>query len=103
MNTLRNLIVVCEKCHDAHHAGELEIGPMKQTSEGPVREVTRPVAPRPAAGGLTEQEIATVQAELRAYPTLPASRMIFDLEERHGIRITAQRLRTIRASIVTQE
>jgi len=72
---------------------------MKQTSEGPVREVTRPVAPRPQAGGLTEQEIATVQAELRAYPTLPASRMIFDLEERHGIRITAQRLRTIRASI----
>jgi DNA mismatch repair protein MutS len=99
MNTLRNLIVVCEKCHDAHHAGELEIGPMKQTSEGPVREVVRTAAPRPAAGGLTEQEIATVQAELLAYPALPVSRMIFDLEERHGIRITAQRLRTIRATV----
>jgi DNA mismatch repair protein MutS len=99
MNNLRNLIVVCQTCHDAHHAGELEIGPVQQTSEGPIREITRTeVAPR-AQTGLTADEIATVQAELRAYPSLPASRMLFDLEERHGIRITAQRLRTIRASI----
>jgi hypothetical protein len=74
---------------------------MKQTSEGPLREVVKAAAPKPATGALTEQEIETIQAELRSYPTLPASRMIFDLEERHGIRITAQRLRTIRASIVT--
>lgn len=99
MNNLRNLIVVCQTCHDAHHAGELEIGPVRQTSEGPIREVTR-VEPAPRIQvGLTAEEIATVQAELAAYPTLPASRMLFDLEERHGIRITAQRLRTIRASI----
>jgi len=34
MNAARNLIVVCEACHDAHHAKEIEIGPVKQTSEG---------------------------------------------------------------------
>jgi hypothetical protein len=73
----------------------MAIGPVKQTSEGPVREVvTAPKKP-----GVTDEELATIQAELKAYPNLPASRMIFDLEERHGIRITAQRLRTIRASI----
>jgi hypothetical protein len=99
MNNLRNLIVVCQTCHDAHHAGELEIGPVRQTSDGPIREITR-IEPAPRVQvGLTAEEIATVQAELRAFPTLPASRMLFDLEERHGIRITAQRLRTIRASI----
>ena len=95
MNDLRNLVVVCQACHDKHHAGEMAIGPVKQTSEGPVREVvTAPKKP-----GVTDEELATIQAELKAYPNLPASRMIFDLEERHGIRITAQRLRTIRASI----
>jgi len=99
MNNLRHLIVVCQTCHDAHHAGELEIGPVRQTSEGPIREITR-VEPAPRAQtGLTAEEIATVQAELRAYPNLPASRMLFDLETRHGIRITPQRLRTIRAAI----
>ena len=95
MNDLRNLIVVCQTCHDKHHAGGLDIGPVKQTSEGPVREVafTQPkVAP-------AEDELEKIRAELRAYPNLPASRMIFELEQRHGIRITAQRLRTIRAGL----
>jgi hypothetical protein len=96
MNTLRNLVVVCQACHDKHHAGELSIGPVKQTSEGPVREVNRfeTFAHRPV--GLSEDQIATVKAELQAYPTLPVSRMLYDLEQRHGIRITAQKLRSIR-------
>jgi DNA mismatch repair protein MutS len=95
MNNLRNLVVVCQACHDKHHAGELEIGPVKQTSEGPQREVIQ----KPKAAAPTDDQLATIQAELRAYPNLPASRMIFDLEQRHGIRITAQRLRTIRQAL----
>jgi DNA mismatch repair protein MutS len=97
MNDLRNLVVVCQACHDKHHAGKLAIGPVKQTSDGPVREVTE-IKPKKAVS-LKDDELATIQAELRAYPNLPTSRMIFDLEERHGIRITAQRLRTIRLNI----
>jgi hypothetical protein len=87
--------VVCQACHDKHHAGELEIGPVKQTSEGPQREVIQ----KPKAAAPTDEQLATIQAELRAYPNLPASRMIFDLEQRHGIRITSQRLRTIRQAL----
>jgi DNA mismatch repair protein MutS len=95
MNNLRNLVVVCQACHDKHHAGELEIGPVKQTSEGPQREVIQ----KPKTAAPTDDHLATIQAELKAYPNLPASRMIFDLEQRHGIRITAQRLRTIRQAL----
>jgi DNA mismatch repair protein MutS len=98
MNNLRHLIVVCQTCHDAHHAGGLDIGPVRQTSDGPVREVTRIETVQRPATGLTEEQIATIQAELRAYPNLPASRMLYDLETRHGIRITPQRLRMIRTS-----
>jgi DNA mismatch repair protein MutS len=100
MNDLRNLVVVCQTCHDKHHAGELDIGPVKQTSEGLKREVAelQKYAYKPATG-LTDEQVAIVQTELKAHPKLPASRMLFDLEERHGIRITAQRLRTIRTSI----
>ena len=95
MNNLRNLVVVCQACHDKHHAGELEIGPVKQTSEGPQREVIQ----KPKTAAPTDDQLATIQAELRAYPNLPASRMIFDLEQRHGIRISSQRLRTIRQAL----
>lgn len=104
MNALRNLIVVCQKCHDEHHSGRLEIGPLKVTSEGPVREVVRleEYAYRPSAppkGGLTEEQLATVQGYLRKYPNCTPKRMLFDLEEKEGIRLTAQRLRTIRTEM----
>jgi hypothetical protein len=98
MNGLRNLIVVCQACHDKHHAGKLDIGPVKQTSEGPVREIGSGVQVAPVLNE-KEEQLATIKAELRAYPNLPVTRMLFDLENRHGIRITAQRLRTIRATL----
>ena len=100
MNDLRNLVVVCQTCHDKHHAGELAIGPVKQTSDGPVREVAdlqQFVYKRSL--GVTDEQLAIIQAELRAHPNLPVSRMLFDLEDRHGIRITAQRLRSIRTTV----
>jgi 5-methylcytosine-specific restriction endonuclease McrA len=95
MNNLRNLVVVCQACHDKHHAGELEIGPVKQTSEGPQREVIQ----KPKMAAPSDSQLAIIQSELRAHPNLPASRMIFDLEQRHGIRISSQRLRTIREAL----
>lgn len=101
MNAPRNLIVACKACHDEHHAGKIQIGPLRQTSEGPIREVIRleQFAHRPQAAGLTEEQVAIVQRELRTFPALAASRMIFDLRQRYGIEITAPRLRTIRSSL----
>jgi hypothetical protein len=37
MNNMRNLIVVCQKCHDNIHNNSIEIGSVIQTSEGSVR------------------------------------------------------------------
>jgi DNA mismatch repair protein MutS len=99
MNAVRNLVVVCEACHDKHHAKLLEIGPVQQTSEGPVRTIKNlsKYAHKPV--GLPDEQLETIKAELRAFPNLSAKRMIFDLETRHGIKITAQRLTTIRGSL----
>jgi DNA mismatch repair protein MutS len=100
MNALRNLVVLCEACHDKHHAKELEVGPMKQTSDGPLRQVvTLKKDVHKAPSGLTAEQNETIKAELTKFPNLDPKRMVFDLEHRHGIRITIQRLRTIRASI----
>jgi DNA mismatch repair protein MutS len=110
MNALRNLVVVCQACHDAHHAGALDIGPVQQTSDGPVRSITElaekyaykgPAATntKPKAGGLTAEQLGKVEEYLRNYPLLPAKRVAFDLLEREGIKVTEQRLRTIRAGL----
>ena len=110
MNSLRNLVVVCQTCHDRHHAGELAIGCVKQTSDGPVREVvdlsrfaytgtSGANQTTPRAAGLSEEQLQTVSERLRRYPKLDARRIAFDLEHEDGIRITVQRLRTLRATL----
>jgi hypothetical protein len=112
MNALRNLIVVCQRCHDRHHAGELEIGPVRQTSDGPVRELaqfayrggaegsTGPAAlsvPRIPVG-VSEEQMEIVRERLRRFPNCPPARMQFDLEQL-GIRIPLQRLRVLRGQL----
>ena len=105
MNNIRNLAVLCETCHDKHHAGELEVGSIQQTSEGPVRSIVDlrkfahvPVK-RAVAGGFSEEQIATIESYLRKYPSAPANRLLYDLKEKEEITITGPRLRAIRASL----
>ena len=105
MNALRNLVVACKICHDKHHAKQIEIGRVKTTSEGPIREIIQleKYAHTPATiTGLTKEQLDIIETELRAYPNLDSKRMVFDLETRHGIRITSQRLKTIRSKLGQQ-
>jgi DNA mismatch repair protein MutS len=106
MNALRNLVVVCQGCHDAHHAGAIEIGPVQQTSDGPVRSIKElaekysfKAASGGGGGGIKEEQLATIESYLRKYSKLPVKRVAFDLLEREGIKVTEARLRTIRASL----
>lgn len=103
VNAIQNLAVVCQRCHDAHHAGRIAIGPVQQTSDGPIREVRTidlaRYAHTPAVPGLTEEQLETVQTYLRSHPSILPSRVLYDLGEQ-GIRLTPQRLRTIRANLI---
>jgi DNA mismatch repair protein MutS len=108
MNAVRNLVVVCQGCHDKHHAGQIEIGPVQQTSDGPVRQVMdlsqyaykAPVVAGKGCG-LAPEDLAKVEEYLRKYPTCAPKRLVFDLEQREGIKITTQRLATIRAKLTS--
>ena len=97
-NHLRNLIAVCQTCHDKHHASELRIGPVKQTSEGPVREIeTIPVKVKVATKSKwTSGQMETVLKLLREKPTVAISRILFELEEYHSIKISSATLQKIR-------
>ncbi len=39
VHSIKNLIVVCQSCHDKHHNGEIQIGNLVQTSMGQEREI----------------------------------------------------------------
>jgi len=102
MNHMRNLTVLCEVCHDKVHAGTLEVGPTRQTSEGPVLDVKDLSAfafkPKPK-GDLTEEQLELIKNDLRNYRTLTPARLIFYIDQHHGIKLTLARLKTIRASL----
>ena len=100
MNDIRNLIVVCQVCHDKHHAGELEIGPQKQTSAGPQRVTsTVPSTPRKVKVKWSEEEQQTIEGCLRKFPHLSIQRLVYDLKQTHDITISESALRKLKQSL----
>jgi DNA mismatch repair protein MutS len=100
MNDLRNLIVVCQMCHDKHHAGELQIGPQIQTSSGVQRVIeARPVQETPAKSKWSMEEIATIEQTLRTQPHSPLSRLVYELKQEHDIIISPSTLGKMRQKL----
>jgi DNA mismatch repair protein MutS len=101
MNDLRNLIVVCQGCHDKHHAGEIEIGVEKQTSKGPQRDVTTtpPKAAKEKVSKWSVQERSTIEQYLKQFKHLPLARIAYDLEQQEHILISVASLRKIREGL----
>ena len=95
-NHMRNLVAVCAACHDKHHAAELEIGPVKQTSEGPVRLLTVEPPATKAKSKWAVQQQQTILKILREKPNVAISRILFELEEYHAIKISSATLQKIR-------
>jgi len=95
-NALRNLIVVCKTCHDKHHAGILEIGPLQQTSDGLERKVLikkNPVKSQKASK-FTLEEQEDIRETIIKYQGRP-SRIRLDLAER-GIQISVAQINSFK-------
>ena len=101
MNNIRNLVVLCEECHDKVHKNEIAVGPVIQTSEGEVRDIRELQKYAYKNPDFTEEQLALIRQDLITYKTQAPARIIFYIEQRHGIKLTLQRLKTIRASIGT--
>jgi len=101
MNNIRNLIVVCQGCHDKHHAGLLEIGPQKQTSGGPQRVIQETGAPtsKKVKVKWSDEELATIEKYLRDSPHLPIPRLVYDLKQKEGIEMSEAALRKMKNSL----
>jgi DNA mismatch repair protein MutS len=97
-NHIRNLVVLCEACHDKHHSKEIDILPLTQTSEGLERFSYKPESsiqsPTPLKQkGLTEDEIETIKATVKRFKGRPAQRITTELQEVHGIKLTVVQLK----------
>ena len=101
MNDTRNLIVVCQTCHDKHHNGEIEIGKTKQTSKGPVRDVVvTPKKETEKPSKWSVQERMTIEQYLKKFKHLPLARISYDLAQQEHIFISVASLGKMRNEIV---
>lgn len=100
-NELQNLVVLCQRHHNEHHAGRLEIGPLRQTSAGPERVVVAGTAagaaeiPAEDDSGRAE----AILAALRTFSKQPLARAQKALE-RDGYIVSLSELKKARSSAV---
>lgn len=91
-NQVRNLIVLCDACHDKHHAGKLEIPPLQQTSEGQERVSIAASVSEVKSTERSQDEVETITSTLRKYKGRPPERISAALQE-EGISIKIAELK----------
>ena len=93
-NSLRNLAVLCDTCHDAHHAGTLEVPPLVMTTDG-LERISLTASTRRVVktkDSFSEEDKIKIQEVLKAFQGRPLLRASLALEEQ-GISITAAQLK----------
>jgi len=110
MNDKRNLVVICQKCHDNVHSGKLDVGGVRITSDGPermiIKEETKTVVipisiptqiQKKSKWSAEENEI--IVSTLRKYSTLSLKSIEAHLSSKHDIRISVSVLGKMRKEL----
>ena len=85
-----NLIVLCDECHDKVHAGQVEVGPLIQTSDGMERTTLQKEQKR---SKWSEEEQKQIKEALTKFPKLSMASLSKYLLNQHNIQITGQTLK----------
>ena len=92
LHDLRNLVVLCNSCHEKQHSGNESIGSVIDTSEGSILDIN----PKQTKKSMFTPEILDVIRETRAKSNnIPLKLLVFKLEKEHGIHITEKQLKTL--------
>jgi len=95
MNEKRNLVVICQTCHDEIHAGSMVMGELKITSDGPERKMTVVETPI-KKGKWSKEEMETIMNTLRMYSSLSLKAIRANLHSKHEIDISEGMLGKLR-------
>lgn len=95
-NQLRNLVVLCESCHDKHHAGKLEIGELRMTSDGLERSTvtTTPSSNTATKVKWTEEQKDSIRTIVQKYKGRPTKRIILAIKEDCNMSVTPAQLKS---------
>lgn len=113
-DSVANLAVLCEKCHNKHHAGNLDVQPLVQTSAGQIR--LNQVASATSSTSTQESDSdkqsdvsekdekkTIIMNTLRRQPNVPLKRIKYELETNYEIVVSEATLRAYRKKGETDE
>ena len=98
MNDKRNLIVVCEACHDKVHSEKMQIGEMRITSDGPER-IIQPGSQVKLKTKWNDDELEIMMNTLRTYSSLSLKAIKAHLYSKHTINISESMLGKMRKEL----
>lgn len=93
---LKNLIVLCTPCHDAHHRGEFEIGPLQMTDKGEQRVYSPAASPPSSPEQPQDSNKQLVLRYLRECPNMSPKLLSGYIQSKEGILITKEKISAIR-------
>jgi hypothetical protein len=97
-NDLRNLAVLCEKCHDDLHAGLFEVGPVQQTSDGEARSFTTTTTKTKTAAEKDEKR-PMIEKYLREHPNIPLKRIVHAIQINENMVVSEAMVRAVRKQV----
>jgi DNA mismatch repair protein MutS len=100
MNDKRNLIVICQKCHDNVHRGNIGIGAVKMTSNGPERIIqVQETQTSVKKSKWSEEQLQTIHQVLKTYANLSLKSIRAHLNSKHSIDISESHLGKMRKNL----
>jgi DNA mismatch repair protein MutS len=108
LNHVRNLAVLCQVCHDKHHAGLLHVGAVEDTSQGPKRHIldlsqyahtptqeSNTVKKGKSSTKFSAEQITAMQSLVRQSPGLTPRLWCFQIQQTLEIQITEAQFKTL--------
>jgi DNA mismatch repair protein MutS len=103
LHHMRNLATLCEMCHTEHHAGLVAIGPVEDTSEGPIRSIVElskyayvpKETPNQKKSLFTKEQIEAIKQVKQAHPGVHAKLLVLKIKKDYEITITEAQYKSL--------
>ena len=99
LHDLRNLVTVCESCHDKHHAKIIEIKEVLQTSKGPKRDIIKKESKintqMEKQPKFSQEQITIIREFVKENPGLKTSFLLTKLQHTIGIELKSSELKKL--------
>lgn len=105
LNHIRNLITLCQACHDKEHSGQVHIGQVQDTSEGPIRPIQdlsqymytpkKEQSESSKKSDFTDEDLHAIKETRTIFHSLHPKLLSYQIMKDHGIVVSERQLKSL--------